>query len=104
MVNIMPAKVCTACNLSKPLTEFHVDRSKADGRRFVCKACANAAEREHYEEHRDTILKKLAGRPNREVLNARQREYRARNREAINARARAKRQAVKGGGNDSATS
>jgi hypothetical protein len=90
----MPCKVCNACGQPKPVTEYHKDRSRSDGRRLICKACAIEAERAHYKAHREMILQKLSaeyplGR------NEREKDYRARNREAINARRRAWREANK---------
>src|SRR4051812_45539805 len=39
---IEPQKQCPGCGETKPLTEYHVDRSKANGRCTRCKACHSA--------------------------------------------------------------
>ena len=35
----MVNKVCYRCHLAKELNEYHVDKSKVDGRVAVCKEC-----------------------------------------------------------------
>lgn len=35
-------KICINCNESKPVTEFHADKGKRDGRSSRCKVCARA--------------------------------------------------------------
>jgi hypothetical protein len=39
-------KVCRECEVWKPWPEFHVDRSRIDGRRSRCRDCCNRAMRE----------------------------------------------------------
>lgn len=34
-------KSCCGCRQSKPLSEYHKDNSRADGRRIICKACVS---------------------------------------------------------------
>jgi hypothetical protein len=50
-------KRCSTCGEVKPLTDFHRNRSKRDGRQTVCAACKasyNATYyRQHAGEHRD---------------------------------------------------
>ncbi len=41
-------KRCTKCGISKPLSEFAVDRAKADGRDSWCRNDRNAARRQRY--------------------------------------------------------
>jgi hypothetical protein len=41
----MEEKVCFACKVSRPLTDFYKDRSRADGLQPRCKICCK-----HYEE------------------------------------------------------
>ncbi len=38
-------KLCRDCQLTKPTTEFHSDKSKADGLNFYCKPCMNIRQR-----------------------------------------------------------
>lgn len=40
-------KTCKICNETKPLTEFHKDKSKADGLNFYCKPCHIAKQKEY---------------------------------------------------------
>jgi hypothetical protein len=42
-------KKCAACNKKYPLTGFHVDKSRSDGRCYICKVCRNQTRREKYE-------------------------------------------------------
>ena len=39
-------KSCSICNLSKPYTDFHANRTKADGRESACKYCALARKKQ----------------------------------------------------------
>jgi hypothetical protein len=42
----MEAKLCYRCQISKPLSEFYLDKSKRDGHTAACKACLRAYSRE----------------------------------------------------------
>ena len=45
MTSTSPAtKTCTKCGATKPLSDFHRDRTKPDGHRARCKACFLAAQ------------------------------------------------------------
>ncbi len=46
-------KRCTKCGEEKPLSEFHRDRTKSDGRKSWCKLCTSGYQREYYEENRE---------------------------------------------------
>lgn len=46
-------KTCTRCGESKPRAGFHKDKSKADGLRFKCKACASGEYSSWYSKNRD---------------------------------------------------
>ena len=39
-------KRCYKCKQEKPLTDFHVDRSRKDQHRHICKECTNLYHRE----------------------------------------------------------
>ena len=41
-----PDKRCPGCGAFKPLTDFHIDRSKAYGRHHYCKQCQSTRDRE----------------------------------------------------------
>jgi len=74
-------KTCTACNTSKPLEEFHLDRCKKDGRASSCKACA-----------RERAVLWAKTKPHKAREN--RRRYRTRNRDAVLARGRAQKAAA----------
>ena len=114
-------KRCNSCAENRPLTEFHQDRNRPDGRTSSCKPCAIARAREWYAENRERAKQarkqwaanhraqsraikrawvernKAAIRERNSApearLKARQRQqrYYGQHREAINARARARR-------------
>lgn len=48
-----PAKTCTKCEKTKPLSEFHRQREGKDGRRSVCKLCYSAYGREYRDAHKE---------------------------------------------------
>jgi hypothetical protein len=103
-------KRCKTCGETKPRAEFHVDRSKKDGRQYQCITCRTKyldarrekkqeydqryyAEnrekrqkngRQYYKEHRDEMIEKQQQRysKNRDSVLAQMRQYRADNREA----------------------
>lgn len=67
-------KRCPKCGITKPLSEFHVDKTKANGRVSSCKSCANDKHKQRYDpqRYRQRYLAKLkesgktprpAGRP-----------------------------------------
>jgi hypothetical protein len=46
-------KRCASCGSEKPLTDFHADKRKPDGKRSRCKACTCADQRAFQHEHKD---------------------------------------------------
>ena len=44
------AKICTKCNILKPLDEFNNDRSRKDGKKSSCKECRRKYNQEHRKE------------------------------------------------------
>lgn len=44
----MTLKACVQCKAPKLATDFAVDRSRVDGRTYVCRACRNARNRAGY--------------------------------------------------------
>lgn len=44
-------KTCNHCNKSKSLEEFHRDKSKKDGRRYICMACATVQKSKYNKEN-----------------------------------------------------
>lgn len=41
-------KVCRECDRALPITAFHLDRTRADGRTYSCGECRNAGHRASY--------------------------------------------------------
>ncbi len=48
----MMIKRCPRCGVERPLGEFAVDRSKASGRKSLCKACDRDKARRYYAAKR----------------------------------------------------
>ena len=44
---------CEGCHELKPLDEFHVDRSRKHGRKYVCKLCVKLRDRKVYNITRE---------------------------------------------------
>lgn len=53
-------KSCTQCHQLKAMTEFHKDKSRADGFRDRCKACVRAYMSIHYKKNSERIKAKVA--------------------------------------------
>ena len=74
-------KVCSKCKERKPVSEFHKDRSRADGLLYQCKRCKRMCDRTHYEANREELLaygkdySRAYYKANREDLLARQKAY-----------------------------
>lgn len=58
-------KTCSRCSTTKPLSDFHRNKAKRDGRCALCKECACAATRAHNAAHpkekRDWRLRRQYG-------------------------------------------
>lgn len=102
-----PTKRCTGpCGEVKPLTDFHRDSRRPDGRQFWCRVCAaeykrryredkanreaeRATDRERYANNREAELKRKRAsgqryrEANREVISERKRQYREANWDTI---------------------
>ena len=48
-----PSKYCTRCGETKPLNEYHKDRSKRDGHCAYCKPCVIAYVRKYQKDNPD---------------------------------------------------
>ena len=48
-------KTCTKCCETKPLDDFHRNRSSADGRNTRCRECVAEDKRRYYEANRDKL-------------------------------------------------
>ena len=49
-------KICSICNIKKPLSEFYKDTSKKDGHRYSCKVCEKNRVREWTKKNRQHKL------------------------------------------------
>lgn len=49
----METKACAKCGRTKPLTEYHRNRNRPDGRQVWCKPCHNHASREWARQARE---------------------------------------------------
>lgn len=58
-------KICSKCNIEKPLNQFAKDVSSIDGLRYWCKECSNKHRTElrygHTTEYIDNLYKKQKG-------------------------------------------
>ena len=48
-------KVCSACNINKPLSEFYKDKAKKDGLTYKCKECMKTYDAKHKKENKESI-------------------------------------------------
>ena len=65
------SKMCTKCGETKPLDDFHRDKTRAGGRRPYCKECVREYARRYYEDNRDKERerKHRYREENRDILN-----------------------------------
>ena len=95
------SKTCTKCGETKPLDDFHRNKTGAGGRRPDCKECVRECSRRYYEENRDKRLecsrryyeenrdkvreyKRSYYEESRDKVRECQRRYREENRDIIN--------------------
>jgi hypothetical protein len=53
---------CYRCGEEKPADQFAVDRSKASGRKSICKPCDKAKGLAYYRRNRDRMLERAKAR------------------------------------------
>lgn len=53
------SKRCSRCKITKPLTDFHRDRTRRDGRRYDCKVCVRIAQADAEGGYRNGRLRFL---------------------------------------------
>ncbi len=57
---------CYRCGERKPTSSFYADKSKASGRKSICKACDRAKARSYYAENAPRVIARvIASRPPR---------------------------------------
>lgn len=83
-------KHCNKCDTTKTVDQFYEDRSKKDGLRTQCKACACASRKSYRAANREEIAakKKIYYEANREQIAEKGKRYREENHEAVQERKR----------------
>lgn len=78
-------KVCSRCKEEKSISDFNKDRSRKDGIRGTCRACAKEKRRKYREENREKAreYQRKYQENNREKVRERARKYRENNQEKI---------------------
>lgn len=95
-------KVCRGCKESKLYCDFGKNMSYSDGLHRVCKQCARARSRRHYEENKDRCAEKSAAYKiaHRDEIRASTKKWRDENKSMVNEKKRAawskKREAIEG--------
>lgn len=84
-------KTCPKCGETKPLDDFHRNRSGAEGRQARCRECTAEDRRRYYEANRDKVLERHRGyrEENRDKELERKRRYYEESRDFRRAVARA---------------
>ena len=79
------SKACTKCGETKPLDDFHRDKTGAGGRRPDCKECVRERSRSYHEENRDKRLEysRRYHEENRDKVRERKRRYYEENRDKV---------------------
>lgn len=67
-------KCCTCCKLTKPLSEFNRNKSRADGLNNICRGCSTERSRRYYVENRE-LHKATVGARRNAVVAANQTNY-----------------------------
>lgn len=48
-------QICTKCGVNQPLTQFHKDSRRHNGRRSSCKACYSAFHAKYYQDNTEKV-------------------------------------------------
>lgn len=51
-------KICSKCKIAKPIGGFPVNKSKKDGRGYICRECHKLYTKSHYKRNRQQYLNK----------------------------------------------
>jgi transcription elongation factor Elf1 len=51
--------ICPRCGDAQPVSAFYSDKSKSNGRRFICKSCGLERSRAYYRANREEKLAKV---------------------------------------------
>jgi hypothetical protein len=81
-------KVCSNCNIEKPLSDFHFHKSREKGVDYFCKVCRNEYNRGYYAEHLEEnhLRAKIYCANNSDVIKEKNKQKYIENKEEINAR------------------
>ena len=81
-------KTCTKCGATKPVAEYHKDRTHSDGLRSSCKLCVSAYMKTNYVANREQIIAKTYAwiEQNRDRHNAKSNKWARLNPGKVNAR------------------
>jgi hypothetical protein len=73
MTEPVPEKPCSTCKISKPLTEYYVNKTKADGRQTVCIACKSLYNASYHRKTRQKYNPARYERRDQQIAENRQR-------------------------------
>ncbi len=59
---------CYRCAIPKPIDQFARDRSKASGRKSICKPCDTAKSATYYAENAERVIARVTKRKTRGAL------------------------------------
>jgi len=81
-------KSCTKCGFDRPFSEYHKDKSHADGYRSFCKSCVAVYMKKNYVDNREKIIAKTYAwiEANRDRHNAKSSKWAKLNPGKVNAR------------------
>ena len=55
----MQTKICSECNIEKPISEFYKDKCCLFGVRSKCKECDKKKHHERYQNNREQIILRI---------------------------------------------
>lgn len=81
----MEKKICSACNIEKPVSDFYKTNTNASSYRTQCKNCMNTNSKKHKSENKEKIWQKNQEylKKNREINKMKCAEYRQKNPETF---------------------
>ena len=88
MLLCMENKTCKGCGKTKPLHEYHKQKTSPDGHRPQCKECRKGHTK---EKEQNRIRRREHYKANKESENKKSRQYWSENKEKISASRKAKR-------------
>lgn len=52
-------KLCTGCDETKPLDQYHISRATPDGHKNICKQCSKEYAQHYYANNREIRIKRV---------------------------------------------